>query len=44
MNILVVAGIFPPDAGGPATYVPTVARPSRAGVTGDGRHDERRRR
>jgi glycosyltransferase involved in cell wall biosynthesis len=26
MNILVVTGIFPPDAGGPATYVPTVAK------------------
>jgi glycosyltransferase involved in cell wall biosynthesis len=25
MRILIVTGIFPPDAGGPATYVPTVA-------------------
>ena len=26
MNILIVTGIFPPDIGGPATYVPEVAR------------------
>jgi glycosyltransferase involved in cell wall biosynthesis len=26
MNVLIVTGIFPPDAGGPATYVSTVAK------------------
>jgi glycosyltransferase involved in cell wall biosynthesis len=26
MNVLIVTGIFPPDVGGPATYVPTVAQ------------------
>lgn len=26
MNILIVTGIFPPDAGGPATYVPIVGK------------------
>jgi glycosyltransferase involved in cell wall biosynthesis len=26
MNILIVTGIFPPDAGGPATYVPIIAK------------------
>lgn len=26
MNVLIVTGIFPPDAGGPATHVSTVAR------------------
>jgi len=26
MNILLVTGIFPPDIGGPATYVPQIAR------------------
>jgi len=26
MNILIVTGIFPPDAGGPASYVPEIAR------------------
>jgi glycosyltransferase involved in cell wall biosynthesis len=25
MRVLVVTGIFPPDIGGPATYVPTIA-------------------
>jgi len=25
MNILIVTGIFPPDIGGPATYVPAVS-------------------
>jgi glycosyltransferase involved in cell wall biosynthesis len=25
MNVLIVTGIFPPDIGGPATYVPTMA-------------------
>jgi glycosyltransferase involved in cell wall biosynthesis len=26
MNILIVTGIFPPDIGGPATYVPSIGR------------------
>ena len=26
MNVLVVTGIFPPDPGGPATYVPNIAK------------------
>ncbi len=26
MNILIVTGVFPPDIGGPATYVPEMAR------------------
>jgi glycosyltransferase involved in cell wall biosynthesis len=26
MNVVMVTGIFPPDIGGPATYVPTMAR------------------
>src|SRR5438034_11554761 len=25
MNVLMITGIFPPDIGGPATYVPTMA-------------------
>ena len=25
MKILIVTGIFPPDIGGPATYVPEIA-------------------
>jgi len=25
MNVLIVTGIFPPDIGGPATYVPQVS-------------------
>jgi glycosyltransferase involved in cell wall biosynthesis len=26
MEILITTGIFPPDIGGPATYVPTIAK------------------
>ncbi|MFQ5796119.1 MAG: glycosyltransferase family 4 protein [Candidatus Bipolaricaulia bacterium] len=26
MNVLIITGIFPPDSGGPATYVPIIAR------------------
>jgi hypothetical protein len=26
MRILIITGIFPPDIGGPATYVPQVAK------------------
>jgi len=26
MRILITTGIFPPDIGGPATYVPTIAK------------------
>jgi hypothetical protein len=25
MNVLIVTGIFPPDIGGPSTYVPTIS-------------------
>lgn len=34
MNVLVVTGIFPPDIGGPATYVPLIA----GGLVGAGHH------
>ena len=26
MNILIITGIFPPDIGGPASYVPSIAK------------------